>query len=320
MNDGKGPASELLKSTTGTPQQPKENIAVSENKQPEQSVKLQERKKVMDFSQQFYCDALNDSNINTIVDGKQINVIVLVGFVGYGKTTFAGSLYYRLLTNLSYHGQRFIDSDTYAGHERRLAIRTLKTPIDADTKRTIKGEDHILALTLQDETDESVSKVVISDRSGEDYDDYTGQADDMEGDALLKVADTVVFFIDTEALMKSSYAIEYNYGLLLDGINQHSILAEGCRVILAFNKHDTVKDDMTQQFQQKSQTVENLFKSKLTGKEITVKNIDSTGASDDFASVDALAKLLLTESASESDSELEELDWVNARLKVLRHE
>ena len=42
---------------------------------------------------QFYCDAMNDGNINMVLNNVKPELIVLMGFSDYGKSTFVGSLY-----------------------------------------------------------------------------------------------------------------------------------------------------------------------------------------------------------------------------------
>lgn len=48
---------------------------------------------------QFYCDAMNDGNINMVLNNVKPELIVLLGFSDYGKSTFVGSLYHYLLKN-----------------------------------------------------------------------------------------------------------------------------------------------------------------------------------------------------------------------------
>lgn len=310
-----GAKGELLGTQTKKP--------VAQNAQPAEAAaekEKQETKNNTGFGQQFFCDALNGSTVNTIVDGSTINTIVLVGFPGYGKTTFVGSLYYRLLKNLSYHNLTFFDSDTYSGLERRFAIRTLKTDIDADTKRTLKGDDHIVTLSLMNETTGERKKVVISDRSGEDYKAYTGQAEDMLEDELLKVADHVVFFIDTQEIMETFQSVKYDYGLLLTGMAEHNILPESSRLSVVFNKHDLVNKENKEKFWQKVNSVEKLFKEKFPNRIFSTYFVDLTGREDSYIAVDRLSKDLFSCSSDTLSKCNETLDWVGNKLKELRNE
>ena len=290
----------------------------------EESPKKEEDKKVskknFSFDQQFYCDALNDSNVNSIVDGSDTDTIVLVGFVGYGKTTFISTLYYRLINSISYNGHILYDSDTYAGLERRFAIRTIKTDIDAETKRTIKGEDHILALSLMDENSGVRRKIVVSDRSGEDYKAYTGNAKDMLDDGLLKVADHMVFFVDVQEMMNATQSVKYDYGLLLTGLEEQHLIPDNCRLSLVFNKYDLINNGNKSKFEQKAINVQQLFIEKLPSRNITTYYIDSTGANDNFIAVDRLTKDLLASSSHCDRRRYENIDWVGKELRSLKNE
>lgn len=317
MSEAQGAKKELLSSQSGVPIQmkvdPPQNDTVGSH--PITRPKY-------DFSQEFYCDALDDKTVNTIADGSNIDVVVLVGFAGYGKTTFVSSLYYQLLTNVEYHGFIFFDSETYAGCERRFAIRTLKTNIDADTKRTIKGEAHILSFSLIDKRTNERRKLVVSDRSGEDYNEYIDNSDSIKDNELLKVANQILFFIDTTELMSNFHRVKYNYGLLLDGMKKHDIIPQGCKLSLVFNKHDHVKDEKekNEEFELKAMKIKALFEQKLDGQNLIVFKVNSTGEGENFKTVDALYKDLLTTSSYKCPSDIPELDWVSLQIKKLKDE
>ena len=46
----------------------------------------------------YYGDALNDDNVNDIIDDVVPHVVVIIGFPKYGKSTFVASLYHAVLT------------------------------------------------------------------------------------------------------------------------------------------------------------------------------------------------------------------------------
>ena len=129
--------------------------------------------------EEYYCDALNEHNVNKIADGSRLNIVAIVGFIDYGKTTFVSTLYHQLLTNVEFCDHVMYDSDTFIGFERRFLIRSLNTPIEETSKRTIKGEDSLLALSL-DSKENGRYKLILSDKSGEDYADFTGSEEEMK--------------------------------------------------------------------------------------------------------------------------------------------
>lgn len=283
-----------------------ENEAKKENKQQE-------------IEQEFYCDAMNERTINKIVDGARVDVVVIIGFPGYGKTTFLSSLYYEFIKNIDFCDHIMYDSDTYSGLERRLFIRTLKTDIDEDNKRTIKGEDSLLSLSLIENKTNKKRKLVFSDRSGEDYMEYIGTPDEIAKNEILKTADHLVFFIDIEKLLNSDGLIRYHYGLLLQVMSDQKIISNKSRIELVFNKIDMIKES-SEEFNNKVGGIKSLFTKELNDKMIHEYYIDSTGISDNFESVKKLCVDLLNQ-ADKSSKEIEaNVDWVNLSLKEVCYE
>ena len=71
----------------------------------------------------FYTDALNEVNINNIITNQKPELIVLFGLNDLGKTTFVGSLYHLLRVSGKMADYKFVNSDTFAGFERRVFLR-----------------------------------------------------------------------------------------------------------------------------------------------------------------------------------------------------
>ena len=85
-------------------------------------------------------------------------------------------------------------------------------------------------------------KVVLSDRSGEDYRQFSGSDDEIKENQILKVAEHVVFFIDGDRMMSNYASLRYAYKNLLQELTGKSLLPENSQLKLVFNKHDLVKD------------------------------------------------------------------------------
>ena len=96
----------------------------------------------------FIGEALgDDEKINSLMSTNKPEIIVLVGFVGYGKTSFVASCYNLLLTEGKIGSYTFYDSDTLTGLERRVYLRRVSEQYDditPQTRRTIRGEPHLL--------------------------------------------------------------------------------------------------------------------------------------------------------------------------------
>lgn len=206
----------------------------------------------------LYCDALNEHNINQVADGSETAIVVLVGFEEYGKSTFTSSLYHCFFSKEQYCGHIMYDSETYSGFERRLLVRSMKkTDPHLKNKRTIKGEDPLLVLLLDSEKTGKY-KVVISDRSGEDYSQFAGTEEEINDNQILKVADHIVFFIDCEKLMNNFAMLRYSYQNFLQELVKGNLLPKNGQIKLVFNKHDLVKDNPD--YEGKRSQAEEVFK------------------------------------------------------------
>ncbi len=150
---------------------------------------------------EFYGDALNDSNINDVITNIIPELIVLVGFAGYGKSTLVGSLHHYLLLGNNIGGYKLIDSDTFAGFERRIALRRLTGEnLNCATKRTLRGEYYFLTLDLAN--DKNHHKIIISDKSGETYNDYKDKKVEAQNDLALFRANYLLLLIDSQDLFE----------------------------------------------------------------------------------------------------------------------
>lgn len=259
----------------------------------------------------LYCDAMNEQSINEVADGKRIDKVVLVGFVGYGKSTFASSLYHNFFSKEKFCDHMMCDCETYAGFERRMLIRSMKNAPDQKRKRTLKGENPLLVMTLVTEKEDKY-KIVISDRSGEDYAQFSGTQEEVDDNQIMKVADHVVFFIDCEKMTDNFGSLRYSYQNLLRDLVSKGLLNKESSVELVFNKYDLRKEHPD--YYSKRLQTENMFKATLGEQTFNVFQIDSTGASDNFESVEKLTKALLLKAHETVTRKKEIIDWVKGEL------
>lgn len=261
----------------------------------------------------LYCDALNERNINQIADGKAIVRVVLVGFEEYGKSTFASSMYYNFFAKESFCDQVMYDSETYSGFERRILIRRMDIAPDIRSKRTIKGEDSLLVMSLVSKT-AGKYKLVMSDRSGEDYSQFAGTPEEITDNQLLKVADHVIFFVDSMKMTENFAKMKYLYQNFLRELVSKDLMGKNAQVKIVYNKYDQGKNH--QEYSDKKTLTEAMF-SRVLGAErrYDVFEIDSTGASDSFASVEKLTKSFLLSEDVLRRKKNELLDWPKDELK-----
>lgn len=299
-----GKASSQLSKTEKNPVD--ESIEKKENVQQKPSIN----------SEDFYSDALTEQTINNIADGKRFVVVALVGFAKYGKTTFVSSLYYQFLSNVEFCDHIMYDSDTYVGFEKRLLIRTTKTPLDENQKRTLKGENSLVSMTLKPK-DGDAFKFVISDKSGEDYQDFSLEAGDAKDNKILSVANQILLFVDSNILLNKVSNVNFHYRGLLDELAKSDLIKPSTALRIVFNKIDEVPEDETTiiKFEGLKTEFEKMLKGYFPNNTILKSQIDSTGASDGFKSIKELCQALLALNTHEGNKAKEMLDWVKKEME-----
>ena len=299
-----GKASSQLSETEKNPVD--ESIEKKENVQQKPSIN----------SEDFYSDALSEQTINNIADGKRFVVVALVGFAKYGKTTFVSSLYYQFLINVEFCNHIMNDSDTYVGFEKRLLIRTTKTPLDENQKRTLKGENSLVSMTLKPKEGDAF-KFVISDKSGEDYQDFSLEAGDAKDNKILSVANQILLFVDSNILLNKVSNVNFHYRGLLDELAKSDLIKPSTALRIVFNKIDEVPEDETTiiKFEGLKTEFEKMLKGYFPNNTILKSQIDSTGASDGFKSIKELCQALLALNTYEGDKAKEMLDWVKKEME-----
>lgn len=266
----------------------------------------------------FIGEALeNDKKINCLISSAKPEITVLVGFVGYGKTSFVASCYHLALTNGKVGEYVFYDSDTLTGFERRVYLRRVSDkyePITPQTKRTIRGEPHLLTLRFS-HPEQGDKVVILSDHSGEDYDEYRNKKASLEEDLLLKNADRILFFVDCGKLVNNGRLhMQNQYTQLIQNMHEISVLRERVQIQFLFNKVD-----LTQGKEEKYQQEKERFLNTMNGilrlpinesVEVISNQVDSKTVENLL--LDIISK---TRTMSHSENEFSELDWVKSILK-----
>lgn len=259
----------------------------------------------------------DDEKINCIMATARPEIVVLVGFVGYGKTSFVASCYHILLTEGKIGEYTFYDSDTLTGFERRVYLRRISPQYDDITpltKRTIRGEPHLLTLRFS-HPEQNDKVVVISDHSGEDYDEYRNNRANLEKDVLLKNADRILFFVDCEKLINNGrLKIQNQYSQLIMNMHETLSFREGVMVQFLFNKID-----LTVGKEEKYKEEKERFLSKM--KEVVQLPVgEAVEVISNQVDSETVKNLLydIVEHTKKRDlekNEFSELDWVKSMLK-----
>lgn len=268
----------------------------------------------------FIGEALSeDDKLNLLMTDTKPYITVLVGFEGYGKTSFVATCYHIMLTDGGIGKYKFCDSDTLVGLERRSFLRRFNEVMEgipSSTKRTIRGEAHLLTFHLSRDGNEKIT--IFSDHSGEDYRQYADQKDKIREDVLIQNADRILFFIDIPSLLDTRFLqMVQDYKNLLSNMKEANIFRPQTKLLLLFNKFDVISTDKDKErYETKKKNVISMFKSStqvnnIETIELTSNNIDNS---------DILKSLFKNIVESDSvqmwtDNKYSELDWVRHFIK-----
>lgn len=266
----------------------------------------------------FVGEAFSDEyKVNELPTDTKPEVIVLVGFPGVGKTSFVASFYQTLLQEGKIGDWECFDSDTFVGFEKRAFTRRLSEEnTNNDTKRTIRGEGHILSLHFT--TPNKKSKlVIISDRSGEDYMEYANKKDTVSKDILLQNADRVIFFVDSTELVDSTrLVIKQRITNLLINLQENEVFRSQLKVNVLFNKIDLIDD--REAFEDKKSIFLKLFNEQIGLASIEFQELTSNRIDNNVELKKMFETIIDTSSHSSrvnNDNIYKELDWVKTLIK-----
>lgn len=273
-------------------------------------------------SSQFYCDALNDSNINMVLNNVKPELIVLLGFANYGKSTFVGSLFTYLFTRGIVEGYELYDSDTISGFERRYYLRNVANDpaLKSKTLRTEENDDYLLTLTFYNPSLKEKKQLIISDRAGETYRKYVDAKERIVKDASLPRAQRVIILIDTTRLKDEWDILHGWFKQLFEGIKECGKMPKDADYTLLFNKIDIVEKDakLKEAYGRYKEEVIDFFREVLSVESLDVRELDAKHIHNNKKFEELVSNLIKkTDSAKNEESKLKkELDWVNEKLKI----
>ena len=270
---------------------------------------------------QFVSEALNDDEkINSLMTNSKPEVTILVGFEGFGKTSFAASCYQILLQSGSIDGYVFYDSETLTGFERRLFLRRLCEGTEdcaPETRRTIRGEPYLLTMHLKHPV-KGEKLVILSDHSVEDYGEYADKKKSLDRDVLLMHADRIIFFLDASKVSSTDYLqVKSRYIQLLTNMKESSIFdRKELKVDMLFTKIDLVEKRIEIYIKRKTE-IEAKFRT-IIGREISkVFEICAKTVRDNEPLRNLFVDIIEnTVSRTPVDAGDSELDWVRGMIKT----
>ena len=200
---------------------------------------------------------LSSGNALTLEEGHQLtgeriaNVVVLMGMVKSGKTTVLAEIYERFCRG-PFAGHFFAGSKTIMGFERICFLsRAVSQAELEDTDRTKRGiENNLLHLDLVRERTGFRQRLLISDLSGELFEEATESNEIVLGIPYLRRASHVVVFADAEKLgdIGERHYLLNQVLVLLRCCIEETRLRRDCRVTVAVSRHDLLPCDMDQGF------------------------------------------------------------------------
>lgn len=264
----------------------------------------------------YYGDALNDTNINEVVGDEIPHVVILVGFPKYGKSTFVASLYHKVLTTGYVGDYMFVDSDTLAGFERRAQVRDIELKIKDRIDRTPVYADYFLSMLFVHSLTKKRVKLVLSDRSGENYLRYAKSETDINQDMVLKNAVHIIFFLDASKMASDKmFDLQDDLSDLILRMNKYGAFnGEKC-VDIVYNKADTLQTEETKElFRRNAECIENIIsKKKQINKKFEISSLDAENEG-----LNNFFKYLLSGNTDEpciNEALLQQINWVNNKYK-----
>lgn len=281
-------------------------------------------KKISDFtgkpsqSGTLYGDALNDTNINDIIEDTTPHVVVLIGFPKYGKSTFVASFYHAVMTTGSIGKYKFIDSDTLLGFERRAHIRREELKVGIRLDRTPIYADFFLSLLFENTQTGQKVKLILSDRSGEAYLEYGKQAAKLDEDLSLRHAGHLLFFLDASAVAGGDFLeMQSNLNLLLSRMNKYGAFNERKRVDVVFNKKDLVKKEQKTDYEtNKAEIMKMVCKVATVNKEQELESLHIPTNDECNKFFEYLLDSCEQPKAIAADVK-EKLDWAGKKIKMI---
>lgn len=268
----------------------------------------------------FIGEALDDdAKINSLITMNKPEIIALVGFVGYGKTSFIASFYHTLLREGKIRDYELFDSDTLTGLERRLFLRRYHEKLSSvapNTIRTIRGEPHLLTFHLSN-PQKGEKVIIISDHSGEDYQEYVDTKAKLENDVLLRNANRIIFFIDCGKLLTADImSMRQNYLTLITNMKEYSVLKPDVKIQFLFNKIDLTESKKNTYESKKKTFLDKM--SEAIGFEITnIPEVVSNQINNNTTVLDVFYDIIDNTSVQSNvnDTEISQLDWAKNFLK-----
>ena len=179
------------------------------------------------------------------------SVVILMGMVRSGKTTVLAEVYERFRKG-PFAGYYFAGSRTMLGFERIAHFsRAASLGEVEDTERTIRGTDNnLLHLDLVAQESAIRRRILVTDLSGEVFEQATLSSENLRQIPYLRRANHVIMFADAEKLSNVSerQSVVNNLLVLLRCAIEEGRIVPSCQVTIVISRHDLLSPGMDESF------------------------------------------------------------------------
>lgn len=202
--------------------------------------------------------ALNSGEALTIAESRQItcaretSLVVVAGSPGSGKTTLIASLFHCFQRG-PFAGFMFAGSDTCIGLDRRCFLgRTLSRGIEPNMERTKVGtEQRLIHFRIRPEDlSEEARDILITDISGEEYEDIRHSMDECRKFSLFQRADHIVILVDGARIADAGqkHAAKVEAEQFMGFLHNAGHFDRSCNVYVLVGKCDLLADEAAKRF------------------------------------------------------------------------
>ncbi|WP_425399277.1 TRAFAC clade GTPase domain-containing protein [Aeoliella sp.] len=197
-------------------------------------------------------EALTIAESRQITCARETSLVVVAGSPGSGKTTLIASLFHCFQRG-PFAGFMFAGSDTCIGLDRRCFLgRTISRGIEPNMERTKVGtEQRLIHFRVRSEDlTEEARDVLITDISGEEYEDIRHSMDECRKFALFQRADHIVILVDGARIADSGqkHAAKVEVEQFLGFLHDAGHFDRNCNVHVLVGKCDLLADEAAKRF------------------------------------------------------------------------
>ncbi len=188
-------------------------------------------------------NSLDGIDANPLTRERNSTLVVLAGMVDSGKTTVLAELFDRF-RKAPFAGYSFAGSQTLMGFEQVCHLsKAVSQASAAGTKRTNISEDKLLHMDLLEEEGGHRHRLLMSDLSGEKFEDATKSSEDLRRLPFMERADHFVLFVDAEVLKdpRTRQTLANQALVLMRACTENKTLSPATLVTIALSKVDQWK-------------------------------------------------------------------------------